>query len=233
MRVLRAAERFETRADGMRTLHCFSFGAHFDPDNVAFGPLTVCNDEELEPGSGYEPHSHRDAEIVSWVVSGTLTHEDSEGGRQDVPAGCVQRLSAGAGVRHSERNHGADTAVRFVQMWLLPDDGADSEPTYGCGRPLVRPGQWTDVAGGRAQLGLRTARAVLRVAQPSAGEQLHLPPGELTHLYVTTGCVDVEGVGELCAGDSIRVTGRAPALRALRTGQLLAWELPAAQAIPQ
>ncbi|MDT3400046.1 pirin family protein, partial [Streptomyces sp. B1866] len=129
MRVQRSGERF-TGGDGagVVTRHAFSFGRFYDPDNVRFGPLVACNEEQLAPGAGFDPHPHRDVELVTWVVEGELLHEDSAGHRTVVRPGDLQRLSAGCGVRHAERNAGSGP-LRFVQMWLTPYE-AGGEPAY-------------------------------------------------------------------------------------------------------
>ena len=225
MRLLRAGDRFLTRADGMLTAHCFSFGAHFDPTNTSLGALIACNDEHLEPGRGYDTHPHRGTEIVTWVVQGALTHEDSTGRRSDVPAGSVQRLSAGAGIRHCERNASSSQPLRFVQMWLRPDV-AETEPTYAWGTPSIRSGRWTDVVGDSASVGVGAHGARLRVARLAAADEVDLSVPALGHLFVTTGSVDVEGLGRLHGGDSVRLIGESTRLAASAAAELLAWELP-------
>jgi hypothetical protein len=230
MRLLRAGDRFLTRTDGIVTAHGFSFGAHFDPTNTGFGALVAFNDEHLEPGRGYGLHAHRDIEIVTWVVEGTLTHEDSSGRRTEVRPGSVQRLSAGSGIRHAERNDSATEPLRFVQMWLRPDV-TGTEPTYACHTPSMRPGTWTDVVGDAAPVGVGTG-ARLRVARLAGSDEVGLPVPALCHLFVTTGSVDVEGLGRLDGGDSVRLHGESTRLAASAAAELLAWELPDQDAAP-
>ena len=225
MRLLRAADRFRTRSDGIVASHCFSFGAHFDPHNTGFGALVALNDENLEPGRGYDLHPHRDTEIVTWVVQGTLTHKDSTGRRNDVPAGSVQRLTAGAGVRHSERNDSPWQPLRFLQMWLRPDVPG-TEPTYACDAPSLRTGGWTDVVGGSALVGVGTSGATLRVARLEASDAVDLPVPARCHVFVATGSVDVAGPGRLDGGDSLRLSGESARLTALDSAEVLAWHLP-------
>jgi redox-sensitive bicupin YhaK (pirin superfamily) len=227
--VLRSADRFVTLAEGIRTAHCFSFGTHFDPLNVGFGALQACNDEQLEPRSGYPPHRHLDTEIVTWVVSGTLTHEDSTGSRHELPVGAVQRLSAGSGVEHAERNE-AKKPLRFVQMWLRPDTGA-GQPAYACDHPALRPEGWTDVVGGDAAMGLGTDGAVLRVARLTGQTHVVLLPAPQCFVFVATGSVAVDGSGLLEEGDALMLGGQTPRLTALEPAQVLAWALPAVQAV--
>jgi redox-sensitive bicupin YhaK (pirin superfamily) len=225
MRVLRAADRFVTRTEGIVTAHCFSFGAHFDPANTGFGALVAHNDEQLAPGHGYDPHPHAATEIVSWVVSGSLVHTDTAGNRHTLPAGSVQRLSAGRGVRHEERNASTTQPLRFVQAWLRPDD-PELEPTYGCDQPVLAAAGWTDVVGGDAHLGVGTSGATLRVARVRAGAELTVPAAASTHLYVVSGDAELDGVGLLHAGDSARMGAESPALVARGDVELMAWSLP-------
>ena len=122
--VRRGGERFETTTDWLTSRHSFSFGQHYDPGNVGHAVLVAHNEDVVAPGHGYDLHPHADLEIVTWVLAGSLVHEDSHGHSGVLAPGVVQRLSAGSGVQHSERNDapGATEPTRFVQMWLRPDE---------------------------------------------------------------------------------------------------------------
>src|SRR3954447_555726 len=119
--VRRSGDRFVTVAAGRTTRHSFSFDRHYDPANVELGFLVCHNDDLVAPGHGYPTHPHRDLEIVTWVLAGGLRHEDSTGEGGVVRPGLVQRLSAGRGVLHAEVTDGPEP-VRFVQMWVRPDE---------------------------------------------------------------------------------------------------------------
>lgn len=121
MDVRRAGTRYPggDASAGISSRHAFSFGPHYDPGNLRFGPLIACNEERLAPGAGFDEHPHSHTEIVTWVVEGELTHRDSAGHATVIRPGDVQHLSAAAGVRHVERNDGA-VPLTFVQMWLAP-----------------------------------------------------------------------------------------------------------------
>ncbi|MCL8252519.1 pirin family protein [Aeromicrobium fastidiosum] len=124
----RAERRFHTAGDGVETWHSFSYGVHYDPEQIGFGPIMAINTEHVAPGRGYDVHEHADVEIVTWVLEGVLRHEDSTGQSGDVRPGTAQRLSAGTGVRHSERN-GSDTEpLVFVQTMLR--SSRDDAPEY-------------------------------------------------------------------------------------------------------
>jgi len=223
--VVRGAERYETVGDGITTRHSFSYGAHYDADNVAFGPLRAVNEELLDPGAGYEGHRHSDVEIVTWVLEGVLAHEDSTGTRGLVRPGEVQHVSARAGLEHAERNASDREPLRFVQMMVAPSDEelADPDPPP----PAYR--QW-DLQGARGYLldVLRLRDGVtLHAALLDAGDVVALPEDGLLHLQVTRGSVEVAGT-RLEAGDAVRVSGHGPVtVTALTSSEILAWHFAA------
>ncbi|WP_246456367.1 pirin family protein [Nocardioides mesophilus] len=140
LQVRRAGERFETVAPGIRTRHSFSFGRHYDPGNTAHALLVAHNDDRVRPGHGYPRHPHQDLEILTWVLSGALRHEDSQGTGGLVAPGTLQRLSAGSGIEHTEWNDAATgSEVRFVQMWVRPARAACRRRTP---RPTCPPVTW-------------------------------------------------------------------------------------------
>ena len=129
--IRRADERAATKISWLDSKHSFSFGPHYDPHNTHHGLLLVNNDDIVDPGTGFETHPHRDMEIVTWVLRGSLVHQDSTGHSGVIYPGLAQRMSAGTGILHSEKNDswrlsGGDRArdpVHFVQMWVVPDEG--------------------------------------------------------------------------------------------------------------
>lgn len=230
--VRRAADRFRTSAEGRSTAHSFSFGPHYDPENIAFGPLVAHNDELLPPGTGYADHRHTGLEIVTWVASGALRHRDDHGGEVVVPAGAVQRLDAATGVVHSEVA-AADVATRFVQSWLriAPDEAKETdatgpEPAYAWQAVDPVPGRWSVLAGDGG-LPLRTTGAALLLGVPGA-VPLPVPAAELVHLFVLGGEV-VVGTHVLGDGDALRARHHEPLVVSAVTGdpRVLVWLLPA------
>ncbi|MEU0844362.1 pirin family protein [Streptomyces sp. NPDC005962] len=200
---------------GVETRHAFSFSGHYDPDNVRFGLLVACNEEHLAPGAGFAEHPHRDLEIVTWVVEGELTHEDSTGHRTVIRPGDVQRLSAGGGVRHSERNESA-APLTFVQMWLA-SGAVGAEPGY----EVVR-----GIADG-TQYALARADAVLHVRRLAADERTALPDAPWVYAHVVRGEVRV-GDETLTPGDAARLTDTdGTEARAVGAAELLVWEMRA------
>lgn len=213
--VRRAAERYvggDPNA-GIETRHAFSFGPHYDPGNLRFGALVACNEERLAPGAGFDEHPHSHTEIVTWVVEGELTHRDSEGNETVVRPGDVQRLSAGGGVRHVERNDGERPLV-FVQMWLTPLEPG-GEPAYELVRGIADSTPYA----------LPQAGAVLHVRRLGAGERTALPDARHLYLHVVRGGVALDGT-ELGPGDAARVED-AEGLEAVAVtpAELLVWEM--------
>lgn len=241
--MLRSGERFRTSTSWVSSRHSFSFGAHYDPANVGFGPLLVHNEEQVAAGTGFDLHPHRDAEIVTWVLSGALAHTDTEGRSGVVHPGLAQRMSAGRGISHAERADAYRDAsgwrldpdrvtepVHFVQMWLRPDEPG-REPSYA--QRLVADADlaagWVPVASGRhpdAAIDLGAEGSTLWVTRLGTGERRVLPEAPRVHLFVARGAVGVEGAGRLDSGDSLRVEGPAALrLTGRRDSELLVWEL--------
>lgn len=114
-------QRGHTRIDWLDSYHTFSFGDYHDPQNMGFSDLRVINDDIVQPASGFGTHPHRDMEIVTYVLSGTLEHQDSMGNGSRIQPGDVQRMSAGTGITHSEFNPSATEPVHLLQIWLFPE----------------------------------------------------------------------------------------------------------------
>jgi hypothetical protein len=187
--VLRAADRFRTELDGITTWHCFSSGAHYDPDNVVFGPVIACDEHLVAPGAGFERHRHTAVELISWVLAGELRHESATQVRTVGP-GSVQHQLAGAPLEHAERNASDERDLRFVQLWLLTDTDAQ---TYDVAPPptALQAGRFDVLTGaGEVDAGfLFVARGAFTVA----GRDLH----EGDSLRADRQVLPVTGAGEL------------------------------------
>ncbi len=198
--IRRHADRFVTATRDITTHHSFSYGIHYDPEQIGFGPLRALNTESLAPGAGYESHAHADVEIVTWVVAGVLRHADTAGGGGVVGSGTAQRLSAGTGVEHTEVNDSAVEPLTFVQMML--DSNHVGAPEY----------QQMDVpsASGEMCPAVRVhADAELFVVRLDAGQRVTVPGSPRSLVHVTRGTVRVRDT-DLLTGDEARLTGAGP-----------------------
>ena len=173
--VRRSESRPHTRIGWLDSHHSFSFGRHWDPTNTNHGLLLVNNDDVVRAGTGFDTHPHRDMEIVTWVLDGELEHEYSVGNRGLIYPGLAQRMSAGRGIWHSEKNNSPDQDVHFIQMWVLPD-AQRIKPGYEQLdiRSELGRGGLVPVASGRgheAAISIRQKEAVMWSGQLKPGER--------------------------------------------------------------
>ena len=225
MALYAGSARSSSIGSGRVTRHSFSFGPHYDPANLGFGPLVCHNDDLLDPsqaaGAGYPEHPHSDLEIVTWVLEGALVHTDSTGATHVVEAGRAQVLSAGSGIRHSEVADASSGRCRFVQAWTVPTNPG-AEPSYVLGEAPAPGAGLVEVVGGHG-LPIGTVGARLLVARLAPGQSVALPEDPRQHLFTATGAVHLEGVA-LRDGDAVRLSdepGRV--VRASEASELLVW----------
>jgi redox-sensitive bicupin YhaK (pirin superfamily) len=230
--IRRSADRFVTRLSWLDSRHSFSFGRHYDPSNVRFGLIVASNHDLVAAGAGYDPHPHRDVEIVSWVLAGALQHADDAGNRGVVRPGQVQRTSAGSGIVHSERAYGGEP-VEFVQMWVLPDrTGVEPDHQRAEAAAELAAGGLVPIASGipahrdAAVVRIRQAGAALHAGRLPAGESVTLPAAPQVHLYVARGSVTLQDAGALGPGDAARITAAdRRRLTAVSAAEILVWEM--------
>jgi redox-sensitive bicupin YhaK (pirin superfamily) len=204
----------------LQTAHTFSFNEYHDPAHHQFHALRVMNEDTVAPGQGFGLHPHRDMEIVTVVLSGTLAHEDSLGHRQTLQPNEVQWMSAGRGIRHSEFNHSTDEPVHLYQIWLLPCEKG-MEPAYDQREfdPAARQNQWQLLASpvnGESSNAL-PIRQDVRLSRSTLSDgtslEAELAPGRSAWVQVMTGSATVRGSsGEeiaLATGDGLAVSDEA------------------------
>jgi redox-sensitive bicupin YhaK (pirin superfamily) len=240
--VHRANDRFATDLGWLDSKHSFSFGHHHDRANVHHGVLLVSNDDTVQARTGFDTHPHRDMEIVTWVLQGSLVHQDSTGTTGIIYPGLAQRMSAGTGILHSEKNDSwtvsgdaHDEPVHFIQMWVLPDI-VGITPGYEqleIDAELL-DGSLTTVASGmpahsdRSAIRIRNEHAALHVARLQPGQSVSVPEAPWVHLFVARGSVTLEGAGPLAEGDAVRFTGSGgQTLTAVEPSEVLVWEMHA------
>ena len=206
--VRHAKDRFHTDIGWLDSWHSFSFGNHYDPDNVGHGLLLVNNDDRVAAGGGFGTHAHRDMEIVTWVLAGALAHQDSAGHSGIITPGVAQRMSAGRGIQHSEMNASTDEPVHFLQMWVRPDTNG-IEPGYEQVdiSDRLTPGTLVPVASGQGHEGavhLHQADAVLWAARLDEGQTITVPAALHVHVFVARGSAHM--TVDLDKGDAVRLT---------------------------
>ena len=189
--------------------HTFSFGGYYDPDFMGFRTLRVINEDRVTAGDGFDTHSHRDMEIITYPLSGAIAHRDSTGGEGLLRAGEVQRMTAGTGVQHSEMN-GANEELHFLQIWILPKQrGLNPGYEQKAFSESERKGHWRVVASPDARDGSLTVHqdVLLHGTLLGKGEQAEytLAPGRHAWVQLARGKGTLNGV-ELKAGDGVAVS---------------------------
>jgi quercetin 2,3-dioxygenase len=208
--IRRAAQRGHFNHGWLDTYHTFSFGEYYDPAHMGFRSLRVINDDRVQPGQGFGMHSHRDMEIVTYVLDGALEHKDSMGNGSILRAGALQRMTAGTGVRHSEFNPSNQEAVHFCQIWLLPNHKG-LKPSYedialGEAEKLGRFCLVASPTGAEGGLTIhQDARLYLASLLPGQAVSHEIERGRAAWLQVLRGSVNVLG-NDLSAGDGAAVT---------------------------
>jgi redox-sensitive bicupin YhaK (pirin superfamily) len=225
-----AHERGNTQTAWLDSHHTFSFNQYYDPRYTGFRDLLVINEDDVAPGRGFGTHSHRDMEIISYVVQGGLAHQDSTGIRSVIRPGDVQRMSAGTGVSHSEFNPSATEPTHFLQIWIRPErEGLPPSYEQRTFPPADSSGTLRLVASRDGQDGSVTVHQDVRlyVGALAAGEELTHRLGDDRHAWVQVirGAVMLNG-RPLMAGDGAAVSQETGLeIRATDTAELLLFDL--------
>lgn len=191
--IRRSSDRGAVDLGWLQSKHSFSFGSYYDPQHMGVSVLRVINDDMVMPEQGFDTHGHRDMEIISYVTEGALKHEDSEGNKHIVPAGDVQRMSAGSGVMHSEFNPSATEKVKFFQIWIQPNKMGikpsyeqKSIPQNGALTSLVTP------TGANDSLSINQEASLSRLVL-NEQETFQITTERIGYLHVVEGEVMVNG----------------------------------------
>lgn len=219
------------QVDWLDSRHTFSFGDYYDPAWMGFGVLRVINEDRVAPGAGFPTHGHANMEILSYVLSGALSHEDSSGGGGVIRPGELQWMGAGHGVRHSEFNASQAEPVHFLQIWLQPDR-VNAAPAYAQ-RAAAGGEGWQLLASPDGDAGSIAIRQDARVfnarLQADAVAERELQPSRRYWLHVAQGTVEANGralgagdaLGLVEEGGVLRVSGQGDA-----TADVLLFDLP-------
>ena len=239
--IRRGADRHQTRIGWLHGRHSFDTGIDPLGADTHHGVLVVSNHDTIAPRSGFETHPHRNMEIVTWVLDGSLVHQDSEGNAGIIYPNLAQRMTAGTGIRHSEKNDrsavnpDAGRPLDLIQMWVVPDV---PEVTPGYEQLELDPsdlqGRLAVVASGmtrhrdQAAIRIRNRYAALHVARLEPGDSVTVPDAPFVHVYLARGRMDLEAEGLLDAGDAARLTAAGERrLDAAEPSEVLIWEMHA------
>ncbi len=209
--------------------HSFSFGDYYDPAAMGWGVLRVINEDRIAPGKGFPTHSHRDMEIITYVIDGALEHRDSLGNGEVIGPGEVQRMSAGAGIRHSEFNPSTSTPTHLLQIWIEPAE-LGIAPSYE--QQLLAAGEnnWRLIASPDAREGstLIHQDATIHAARLAPGSELAYAQDKtrLAYVHLVRGEIDVNGMA-LRSGDGAKIAAESQ-LRFIARGEseILLFDLP-------
>ncbi len=230
---LRASgERGHANHGWLQSAHSFSFAGYYDPRHVEFGPLRVINEDRVAPARGFDAHSHRDMEILSYVLDGELEHRDSMGNGSVIRPGDLQRMSAGRGVTHSERNASLESPVHFLQIWIHPDRRG-LEPGYQQKffAPEEKRGRLRLIASSSGEHGSvslnQDVRLYAGLFDGSEHAGLALAPTRCAYVHLARGAVAINGK-PLAAGDGLKIR-ELPQIELAdgRAAEILVFDLPA------
>ena len=227
-----AAERGHANHGWLDSRHSFSFADYYDPRHMGYGALRVINEDRVQPGAGFGTHGHRDMEIISYVLEGSLGHEDSMGNGSTIVPGDVQRMSAGRGVRHSEFNNEKSGVTHFLQVWIEPS-AAGIEPSYEQRRfgPEEKRGRLRLIASPDGADGSLTihqdARMYAGLFDGAERAQHALARGRKAYVHVARGTVSVNGHA-LGAGDALKSDSGALVIEGGQGAEVLVFDLPGA-----
>lgn len=232
LEIRKSEDRGAAEHGWLSSRHSFSFANYHDSGHTGFGPLLVINEDRVQPGRGFGAHSHRDMEIISYVLDGALEHKDNMGTGSVIQYGHVQRMSAGSGVAHSEFNHSQSDPVHFLQIWIAPNvrniDPSYEEKYFD---PASKQGQWRLIASpdGRDGSVLIHQDAYMYAAILDGDDALEhiIAEGRRAYVHVVRGTITVNGIA-LQAGDALKLVDEPQVtVSAALNAEILMFDLPA------
>ena len=231
MQLRKSDERGKANHGWLDSRHSFSFGHYQDPEHLGFGPLRVINEDRVMAGRGFGTHGHRDMEIISYVLEGALSHQDSMGNGSTLGYGDVQRMSAGRGVMHSEFNRSTQQPVHFLQIWIEPNV-KNIAPSYeekhfdaGSKRGVLRLIASRDGRDGSVLIH-QDACIFASILDDGDVVQFDLQAGRLAYLHVIRGTLSANG-HTLTGGDALKVSSAGElTLENAQDAEILLFDLP-------
>ncbi|OWS70486.1 pirin family protein [Polynucleobacter campilacus] len=232
LQLRKSADRGYANHGWLKSFHSFSFAGYQNPQFMGWGNLRVINEDRVAAGMGFGKHSHRNMEIISYVLSGELAHEDSMGNIEGIPPGDVQRMSAGSGVTHSEFNHAKDQTTHFLQIWIEPNV-LEIEPSYeqktiplsdkqGKLRLVASP----DGAEGSVKI-FADAKIYAGLFDEQQLAQLQLDPKRKAYVHLIQGSLDINSQ-TLESGDALLIAAESQlAISNGKSAEVLVFDLSA------
>jgi redox-sensitive bicupin YhaK (pirin superfamily) len=226
----RASERGHAQHGWLESYHSFSFADYYDPGHMGYGPLRVINEDRVQPDRGFGTHSHRDMEIITYVLDGALAHKDSIGTSSTIVPGEVQRMSAGTGVRHSEYNADPKGVTHFLQIWIEPSSRGVApgyeQKAFPAGEKRGRLRLVVSPDGREGSVSMhQDAFLYAGLFDGAEHARLALAPGRLGYVHVARGSVVANGQ-RLAAGDALKVDRGDIVVEQGNGGEVLVFDLP-------
>ena len=223
--IRRSEERGHVEMGWLDSRHTFSFGGYYDPRFMGFGKLRVINEDHVEPGKGFHPHGHRNMEIVSYVVGGSLAHEDSTGKSGVIRPGDVQVMTAGRGIQHSEMNGSENEPVHFLQIWIEPGNH-ETDPGYRQRHFEKKDGVTLLVSpdGRDESLTIDQDVDIHRILLQAGATAEFVPTRKRSWVQVVSGTLEVNGTA-LSAGDAVGLDAEPLSFRADSAVEALVFDL--------
>jgi hypothetical protein len=238
IKIIKSGEHYHNEEDWLSTYWHFSFAHYQDPDKMNFGPLRVFNDDIIQPGTGFDLHPHRDMEIVTYVINGELEHKDNQGNHGVIQPGEIQRMTAGSGILHAERNRSKEKPLRLLQMWLFANRRGldpsweqrrfDKEARSNKLLPVIVPENEKD---GQALLIHQDAAIYVSLLAPGSRVEHKLAKGRKAYVFVIEGKAKLNS-GAMETRDAAKVENESKlSIQADKPTELILLDLPEKYAI--